>query len=859
MATKTPRTWNQLKSIVEYSRKFIYSINNDVPSSIKFREYVNPETGQNEYRIYFLASNQKREITIKYVTVDMNKPVENRLVGKTMFEADYLQGPTDKKLTKEEQLLRERKRCSFSGITQYSLNNNGRFLFSERSDLFYLDDQILGLDTGHPMEIKTFSKGAIDVKICPHNSNLISYVLEDNIWIQDLTTKQEIKLTDTSEPFKSGVPSYAVQEEFDRYSGYWWCPNKQTNADGSFTYRILYEETDESLVELTYITPSCTGDAGYDEYRYPRAGTPNSKVYLKMVEFTIQADKTEPVKIIKKRMNKNFYELFNWFEYLTRAEFTPDGKNFWVEIYDRLQCHTANLLVPLDYFIIDQESDIDMQSGETRTPSILCFLEQTSDTWINAHNLMSFLNESTDTELSFLTANEESGFLHLYYYKISLEHSDFTQLTEGVLKSVKYEKRQLTSGNWCVDADQSLTVDEKNNLVYFHAYQEPTECQFFVIDYSNPNKIKQLTNSGFTNHVAINQQANIFIATRSNLSTPSKAFIYEIKNQEEGVDKLSVNQIAQMIGRDLGCHNQSSQAMGSITPELNFSSILMNNVFNLNMESFLLTNDNESSLVEKFFRPPEIFNFMTQDNCKLYGMIYMPFNYVKGQTYPTLLHVYAGPRAQLVTNSYKINKFSRLNILSLLNYCVVVIDSRGSNNRGLEFEAYLKHRMGTVEIDDQVQGLMAASRMFECIDLKRVAIFGWSYGGYMALMGLAQRPDIFKVAVSGAPVTTWDLYDTAYTERYMSLPELNKEGYDNGSVINLAKEFPDEENRLLIIHGMIDENVHFVHTRKFIDSLIKEGKPYRLQIYPNERHGIRSPDSSVHCDLNLYSFLENYL
>lgn len=91
--------------------------------------------------------------------------------------------------------------------------------------------------------------------------------------------------------------------------------------------------------------------------------------------------------------------------------------------------------------------------------------------------------------------------------------------------------------------------------------------------------------------------------------------------------------------------------------------------------------------------------------------------------------------------------------------------------------------------------------------MNRVGIFGWSYGGYMSLMGLAQRPDIFKVAISGAPVTTWKLYDTAYTERYMGLPNEEHEAYENGSVLNLARNFPDEENRLLIIHGMIDENV----------------------------------------------------
>ena len=86
----------------------------------------------------------------------------------------------------------------------------------------------------------------------------------------------------------------------------------------------------------------------------------------------------------------------------------------------------------------------------------------------------------------------------------------------------------------------------------------------------------------------------------------------------------------------------------------------------------------------------------------------------------------------------------------------------------------------------------AAASIFNCIDLKRVGIYGWSYGGYLSLMGLAQRPDVYKVAISGAPVTTWSLYDTAYTERYMGLPAVNKDAYNKGSVISAAKNFPDE-------------------------------------------------------------------
>ena len=141
-----------------------------------------------------------------------------------------------------------------------------------------------------PSEIKTFTKGALDVKMCPSNSDLISYVLNDNLWLQDLNTKEEMQLTSTCEPVKSAVPSYAVQEEFNRYTGYWWQPNYQQNLDNSITYRIIYEETDDQQVDLIYITPSCVPNTDYDTYRYPKPGTPNSRIYLKMIEITFSDD-----------------------------------------------------------------------------------------------------------------------------------------------------------------------------------------------------------------------------------------------------------------------------------------------------------------------------------------------------------------------------------------------------------------------------------------------------------------------------------------------------------------------------------------------------------------------------------------
>ena len=138
---RTPKSWSKLKSVVEFSRKLVYSLNSDVPSNVNFRQLSN-----NEYRLYFLAGTQKRDITIKYNDVKIGNQYE-KLTASTIFSNSANNGFTfhaeKQQLTKEEQLLRERKRCSLSGITSYFVDcHSGRLVFSERSDLFYFNDEI---------------------------------------------------------------------------------------------------------------------------------------------------------------------------------------------------------------------------------------------------------------------------------------------------------------------------------------------------------------------------------------------------------------------------------------------------------------------------------------------------------------------------------------------------------------------------------------------------------------------------------------------------------------------------------------------------------------------------------------------
>lgn len=131
-------------------------------------------------------------------------------------------------------------------------------------------------------------------------------------------------------------------------------------------------------------------------------------------------------------------------------------------------------------------------------------------------------------------------------------------------------------------------------------------------------------------------------------------------------------------------------------------------------------------------------------------------------------------------------------MLASQGYCVICIDSRGSRHRGVQFESHIRCRLGTVELADQVEVLRILAKELGFIDMNRIAIHGWSYGGYLSLMALVQYPEVFKLSIAGAPVTSWEFYDTGYTERYMDLPQNNKQGYLAGSVLTKVHKFPEE-------------------------------------------------------------------
>ena len=196
-----------------------------------------------------------------------------------------------------------------------------------------------------------------------------------------------------------------------------------------------------------------------------------------------------------------------------------------------------------------------------------------------------------------------------------------------------------------------------------------------------------------------------------------------------------------------------------------------------------------------------------------------PRRFDAGRRYPMLLKVYAGPGVKTVVDAldtYLLDQW-----YADAGFVVVRVDGRGTPDRGRQWERAISKDFITIPLGDQVMVLQALGKRHPELDLERTGIFGWSFGGYVSTMAALLRPDVFRAAIAGAPVMDWQLYDTAYTERYMKMPEENAEGYQHTSALSHA---PKLDRPLLIIHGVTDDNVHFAHSLAFIEALYVAGK-----------------------------------
>ena len=227
----------------------------------------------------------------------------------------------------------------------------------------------------------------------------------------------------------------------------------------------------------------------------------------------------------------------------------------------------------------------------------------------------------------------------------------------------------------------------------------------------------------------------------------------------------------------------------------------------------------------------EMFTFKSDDGkFDIYGVLYKPRDFDESKSYPIINALYGGPGSREISANY----VSRTRPECGRGYLVAKVNNRGTGGRGKAFLGSTYLRLGDVDIQDHADAIrMLRKRPY--VDGDRVGIVGHSYGGFMAALGIFKHPDVYTAAVDRAGPTDWRNYDTIYTERYMSTPQLNKKGYDTGAAMTYVKDF---KGKLLIMHGMLDDNVHPNNAFQLIEALDRASKPYESRFWPNGGHGL---------------------
>lgn len=236
------------------------------------------------------------------------------------------------------------------------------------------------------------------------------------------------------------------------------------------------------------------------------------------------------------------------------------------------------------------------------------------------------------------------------------------------------------------------------------------------------------------------------------------------------------------------------------------------------------------------------------------ALIVRPRNFDEARRYPVLLSVYAGPGHPKVSKG----RYRQLRDQWLADhgFVIVSVDGRGTPYRGREWERAIQGNLIALPLEDQIAGLRAVAERYEQLDLERVGVYGWSFGGYFSAHAVMQHPELFRAGVAGAPVGDWRDYDTHYTERFMGLPSENQAGYDASSVLTYA---PRLERPLMIIHGTSDDNVYFVHALRMSDALLRNGRSHQFIPLSGSTHMVADPDVARSLQSQIVAFFREHL
>lgn len=393
------------------------------------------------------------------------------------------------------------------------------------------------------------------------------------------------------------------------------------------------------------------------------------------------------------------------------------------------------------------------------------------------------------TPHNIVLTSERDGYNHIYLYNLN------GQLLRKVQDLPQAPRLGGGEKNLHTIVTDVYGYDEATGDLYFAALNNgPTEQQVFV---SHKNgKTSCLTPEGGWSSAIFSKNFNSFICTWSNMDTPTQITL----RNEQG------KKVATLVDNKKLQEKYASYRMGR----------------------------------------KEVIAFTTSEGVRLYGWMVKPADFDASKKYPVVMYQYGGPGNQQVKNAWGLGMSGQGAILEQYlaqqGYIAVCVDNRGTGGRGAEFEKCTYLRLGELEARDQVETALWLGQQ-SYVDKDRIAIWGWSYGGWNTLMSMSEGRPVFCCGIAIAPPTCWRYYDTVYTERFMRTPQENAQGYDEVTPIARASKLHGE---LLICHGLADDNVHYQNTAEYVDALVQADKDFQQLVYTNRNHSIYGGNTRYH-------------
>ncbi|PXW17980.1 dipeptidyl-peptidase-4 [Chryseobacterium sp. CBTAP 102] len=615
-----------------------------------------------------------------------------------------------------------------------------------RGDYWIFDKntkKLTQLGKGLPASSLMFAKYSPDGK-------KVAYVSKHNIYVEDLASNQQTKITtDGTDGMINGTFDWVYEEEFGTQDGFRWSPDGSKIAywklDARGTKNFLMINNTDSLYSFTV------------PVEYPKVGENPSGCSIWFYDLASQSSKKADIAGDEKQ------------NYIPRMEWVLDSKSIILQQLNRKQ-NQSKIIVA------------DANSGSSKV-----IHTETDAAWIDIKTRWNDNDPKgwdwIDNGKEFLWLSEKDGWRHIY--KIDMNGKE-TLITKDAYDVIKPE-----------------FFDVKNNQIYFLASPNNATQKYLYKVSMKGGKAQKVTPESYTgsNTYTISPNGKIAMFTNNSIDAFSADAVISLPEHKE------------------------------------------------------LVAAKRSAKADPAKSKAEFFQVTTEDGVTLDGWVVKPKNFDPNKKYPIVFYVYGEPALQTVTDDF----YTGWNWLYTGNmaedgYLYVSLENRGTPSpRGREWRKSVYRKIGQMNIRDQAMGAKALFAKWPYIDTSRVAVWGWSGGGSSTLNLLGQYPDIYQTGIAIAPVANQLFYDNIYQERYMGLPQENREDFVNGSPLAYAKNL---KGNLLLVHGTGDDNVHYQNTEVYINELVKYNKQFQLMSYPNRSHAINEGEGT---SLHLATMFTKYL